>query len=83
MLKWEKTGRTIKAFGETIIKYEAAGSEYCIESRKREIPHANGRPGGWMFTSYFLINKETGEMIKEYMSLKDAKEAAEERTVET
>lgn len=71
-MKWTKTGRAVKGNGESTTFYESG--EYRIESRKRAIPHANGNPGVWFHTTYFLIHdgKET-----EYWSLKDAKEAAE------
>ena len=75
MLKWEKTGRIVKGDESAITEYRAAGeaAEYCIESRKRQIPHSN-RPGTWAYTSYFLI---FGAQEKEYQRLQDAKAAAE------
>lgn len=73
-MKWERTGRKVKANGESITYYKSDDGRFSIESRKKAIPHANGRPGFWMFTSYFLI-KDGAE--KEYFSLKDAKAAAE------
>lgn len=80
MIRWTKTGKTVKASGETIITYEPAnvdGLYLKIESRKRNIPHASGS-GHWQHTSYFLINEYDGTE-KEYYSLRDAKEAAEGR----
>lgn len=75
MLKWEKTGRTVKSDGSSTTIYNAVGTaaKYRIESRKRQIPHAN-RPGTWAYTSYFLI---VGAQEKEYHRLQDAKESAE------
>lgn len=76
MLKWEKTGRTVRGDGSSTVTYEARGktSDYCIESRKRPIAHAN-RPGNWMYTSYFLV---VGVQQREFHTLMDAKRAAEE-----
>lgn len=75
MLKWEKSGRSVRGDGGSTTKYQANGkdTQYCIESRKRPIPHAN-RSGSWMYTSYFLI---VGGQEKEYHRLQDAKVAAE------
>ena len=73
-MKWRKTGRAVKGNGETTVYYESDDGQLRIESRKRQIPHSN-RSGHWMFTSYFLIHEGSE---KEYHSLKDAKEAAEE-----
>ena len=75
MMKWIKTGRTVKATGESTTYYESQDGCFRIESRKKAIPHANGKPGCWMHTSYFLIRADGTE--KEFFSLKDAKEAAE------
>lgn len=72
-MNWEKTGRTVKANGESTTTYRSG--EWIIESRKRAIPHANSS-GSWMHTSYWLIRPDgTG---KEYWRLQDAKKAAEE-----
>lgn len=75
MLKWEKTGRTVRGDGSSTVTYEAHGktADYCIESRKRPIAHAN-RPGNWMYTSYFLV---VGAQQREFHTLMDAKRAAE------
>lgn len=73
-MKWYRTGRTVKGNGESITFYKS-DSGHEIESRKKAIPHAGGRPGYWMHTTYFLIYH--GEE-KEYYSLADAKQAAEE-----
>ena len=75
MLKWEKVGRSVRGDGSSTTTYLAKGktTDYCIESRKRPIPHAN-RSGNWMYTSYFLI---FGTQEKEYHRLQDAKVAAE------
>lgn len=72
-LIWKKTGRIVRANGETTTIYEAG--QFRIESRKRAIPHAN-RSGIWYHTTYFLI---TEAEEKEYWSLRDAKAAAERR----
>ena len=75
MMKWIKTGRTVKGNGESTVFYESEDGKHRIESRKRAIPHAS-RPGTWMHTSYFLIWDDGSE--KEFFSLQDAKSAAEE-----
>ncbi len=74
MMKWTKTGRSVKANGESTTYYES-NTGLRIESRKRAIPHTN-RVGYWMFTTYFLID---GEKETEFHTLRDAKEAAERR----
>lgn len=71
-MAWKKTGRSVKANGESTTYY--SNGTYQIESRKRAIPHS-GRPGCWMHTTYFLIRPDGTE--KEYYSLKDAKEAVQ------
>lgn len=75
MLKWEKMARTVHGDGSSEIRYEAKGSRYAIEARKKMIPHANGI-GVWSHTSYFLIDTETKEE-REFWRQKDAKAAAE------
>lgn len=73
-MNWKKTGREVKGNGETTTFYESGDGWFRIESRKRNVPHAN-RSGYWQHTTYFLIDGNGNE--KEYRSLKDAKEAAE------
>ena len=73
-IKWTKEGRTVSANGTTII-YRAVGTQYTVQSRKRLIPHANGKSGGWWHTSYFVL-RDGRELIEKY-SLRDAKEYAE------
>ena len=73
-MNWIKTGRTATEDGSFTI-YEAEGHPAIrIESRKRQIPHANG-VGSWNFTSYFVLLE--GEEVVEKMRLTDAKEFAE------
>lgn len=74
-MRWTKTGRSVKANGESTVYYES-NTGINIESRKRAIPHAGGRSGSWMHTTYFLID---GDFEKEFYSLKEAKVAAERR----
>lgn len=76
MIKWEKTGVEVKANGESTVTYTSKDGRFQIESRKVAIPHAGGRSGFWMHTSYFLIDYNDGSE-KEYYALKDAKAAAE------
>lgn len=73
-VKWVKIGKAIDDQGTTIT-YQAEGTNLTVESRKRNIPHANGR-GTWEHTSYFVL--EDGKEIKEKHSLAAAKEYAEE-----
>lgn len=74
-MNWIKTGRTVTKDGSATI-YEAEGCPSLrIESRKRQIEHANG-VGSWTFTSYFVLLD--GEEVAEKMRLTDAKEYAEE-----
>lgn len=72
-MRWIKTGKHVKASGESTVFYKSADGQFRIESRKKAIPHANG-VGSWMHTSYFLIHD--GEE-KEYDLLCNAKKAAE------
>lgn len=74
-MRWNKTGRTVYATGESTTFYASDNGLFRIESRKRAIPHSN-KPGTWMHTYYYLINNQTGEE-KEFHALKDAKESAE------
>lgn len=73
-MNWKKTGREVKGNGETTTFYESGDGWFQIESRKRNVPHAN-RSGYWQHTTYLFIDGNGNE--KEYWSLKDAKEAAE------
>lgn len=78
MFKWERTGKSVSAEGITIT-YQYVGTEYSIESRKRYIPHAGGRPGTWELTTYFIL--KDGKEVIERFSLKDAKEYVEKEVV--
>ena len=73
-LIWKRTGRIVSKEGTTTI-YHAAGKGFEIESRKRHIPHANGRPGTWDHTTYWV--KKDGKDVIEKYSLAGAKEYAE------
>ncbi len=71
--KWIRTGRA--AVGEaTTVFYDLSETDYSVESRKRLIQHTQ-RPGGWWYTSYFAMRGK--EELKEFHSLKDAKEYVE------
>ena len=72
--KWIKEGRTVSPKGTTIT-YRYVGTMYTVESRKCQIPHANGS-GFWEYTSYFVLRD--GKQLIEKHSLKDAKEYAEQ-----
>ena len=73
MRTWIKAARTVSQEGTTIL-YRYTGTPYCVESRKRHIPH-NGRSGTWEHTYYIVI--KDGEEIAQMYSLKDAKEFVE------
>ena len=79
-MRWQKTGRTVMANGESTTTYESIPSGFTIESRKKAIPHAS-RSGYWMHTTYFLVDSAGQE--KEFYSLKNAKEAAEQMEAES
>lgn len=71
---WEKVKVEIRTNGEKTITYTSDRyPDVKIESRKRNIPHANGT-GTWSHTDYAVI-WNGGEKIK--YSLKDAMEYAE------
>lgn len=72
---WKQTGKTIKGNGEKTITYQKTGNQNIIESRKKQIQHANGI-GYWFHTSYWLIRPDGSE--KEYWKRIDAEKAAEE-----
>lgn len=76
MITWIKAGKVVNADGTTITYY-GLNTDLAIESRKRHIPHAGGRSGTWDHTTYFLM--DCGREVKEFWSLKDAKEFAEGR----
>ena len=68
---WQKSGKIIR-HDVTVIFYECADVPYTIESRRKQIQHANGYPGTWEHTSYFVV--KDGKDIKEFQTLKDASE---------
>jgi len=74
-ITWIKHGKRTSPEGTTIIYYGLA-TDLSIESRKRHIPHANGKPGTWDLTTYWVL--WNGKEIAQKYSLKDAKEYAEE-----
>ncbi len=76
---WRAAAREKYEDGSAMVRYEAEGCAYAIESRRRPIRHANGI-GSWLYTSYWLISTDGTE--KEFHSLQDAKEAAEKRMKE-
>ena len=73
-LIWKRTGRRVSTKGTDTI-YSATGTNYTIESRKRHIPHSNGRPGTWDHTTYWVL--KDGKELAEKYSLADAKEYME------
>lgn len=78
MIKWVKEGRIVSA-EMTINIYRLVGTQYTVQSRKRLIPHAGGRSGGWWHTSYFVL-RDGRELIEKY-SLKDAKDYVEKLNI--
>ena len=74
MIIWTKGGKTVSAEGTTI-RYDGLGTPFSIESRKRHIPHAGGRPGTWDHTTYVVTYR--GFDLRTFYSLKDAKEWVE------
>lgn len=78
-VRWIKTERRVSLRGTDNV-YEVPGTGFAIESRKRHIPHANGRPGTWDHTTYWVL-KDGKELIEKY-SLADAKEYAEAKIKE-
>ena len=75
MRAWIKAGHIVSSEGTTIL-YRYIGTPYCVESRKRHIPHAASKGGGtWDFTSY-VVMKDEKEITTKY-SLKAAKEYVE------
>ena len=77
-MNWTKTGKHVTQTGTTII-YQAEGTGYTIESRKRHIKHASGS-GTWDHTSYFVLLN--GQELKERYTLRAAMAYAEEMSKE-
>lgn len=75
MIRWEKVAKSVHGDGTTVIQYQGIGTDFMIESRKEQIPHAN-RSGSWAHTHYTLIRD--GKPISERSTLSSAKEVAEE-----
>lgn len=69
---WQKSGKIIRHDG-TYILYENGGP-FQIESRRKQIPHANGS-GTWEHTTYVVV--KDGKAINGFRTLKDAKAYAE------
>lgn len=69
IIKWTKGGKLIRQ-NMTINIYYYGETGYTVESRKKQIPHANGRAGTWEQTTYFVV--KDGEDVKEFWTLKGA-----------
>ena len=69
IIKWKRAGKIIR-HDETVLFYEYGDTGYAVESRKKQIPHANGRSGTWEHTTFFVT--KDGEEVKEFWSLRDA-----------
>ena len=75
-MKWKKA-ETEEREDCRIIRYRADEMpEALIESRRHNVPHANGYGGLWQYTDYVLIVNGVEER---YCALAKAKEAAEKR----
>ncbi len=74
IIKWTKGGKLIRQ-DMTINIYYYGETGYTVESRKKQIPHAN-RSGTWEHTTYFVV--KDGKDIKEFQTLKDAKDYVED-----
>lgn len=75
IIKWIKGGKLIRQ-DMTINIYYYGETGYTVESRKKQIPHANDYPGTWEHTTYFVV--KDGKDIKEFQTLKDAKDYVED-----
>lgn len=73
MAKWRQIDKSVREDGTTIT-YAEEHTPFLIQSRKKHIPHS-GRPGTWDHTTYFVLYR--GFDVKEFWTLKDAKEWAE------
>lgn len=71
MAKWEIEKKEIRGAERDIVYSCKDFTGVTITSEKREIPHANGRSGGWMHTRY-IVRYGDGNETERY-SLKDAK----------
>lgn len=75
-MAWVKVNRYETAEGTTIVYRHSREPWLSIESRKRHIPHAGGRPGTWDHTTYWVVINNVDE--KECYSLADAKKYVED-----
>ena len=78
MSSWKKIHAFTRLNGERTIIWSSDGADAIIESRKRLIPHAGERSGGWFHTTYWVVQPDGTE--KEYWRMSEAKEAAEHDT---
>lgn len=74
-MNWEKIGKTVTEEGTTIT-YRSQDPMVTVESRKRRLPHANGKGGVWEHTTFFVC--VGGVPVKELWTLADAKAYAEQ-----
>jgi len=74
-INWTKQSKTVSEDGTRIV-YDGEGTDLVIISDKRRIPHA-GRDGYWYHTTFILHDVIT-DWGKEFWTLKDAKECAEQ-----
>ena len=74
-MNWEKIGRTVSAEGTTIT-YRSQDPLVTVESRKRRLPHTNGKGGSWEHTIFAIC--VGGVPVHECATLADAKAYAEQ-----
>lgn len=72
-MRWTMIGRRVSPTSATLV-YGAEGTDIRIESRRRQITHANG-VGSWEYTNYAVVLYGADLVVKN--RLMDAKEAAE------
>lgn len=75
MIHWTKLTRNVSAEGEVTITYRGDGTPLLLQSRKRNFPHANNRPGYWQATTYVVMRD--GEDLAERRTKRDAEVWAE------
>lgn len=74
-IRWTKQSKTVSEDG-TLIVYDGEGTDLVIVSYKKRIEHAS-RDGYWYHTTFFLHDVIT-DWEKEFWTMKDAKEFAEQ-----
>ena len=73
-MEWEKIGKKVTTEG-TVITYRGQDPMVTVESRKEQIPRANGS-GTWAHTTFVVL--VAGTPVHECQTLADAKLYAEQ-----